>query len=78
MKSMIDVLSVVTGICAIVFGIYQFYLFATRRGDAGVYDPHSNTYHLWLAIAAAVIALLCGLAFFVRRVNKEEEIHITQ
>lgn len=78
MKSMLDVLSIVAGIAALVFGVYQFYLFATRRVDSGVYDAHSNTYHLWLAIAAAVIALICGLAFFVRRVNKEEEIHITQ
>ena len=78
MKSMIDVLSIVASIAALVFALYQFYLFATRRVDTGVYDPHSNTYHLWLAIAAAVIALICGLAFFVRRVNKEEEIHITQ
>lgn len=78
MKIMIDVLSIVAGIAALVFAVYQFYLFATRRVEAGVYDPHSNTYHLWLAVAAAVIALICGLAFFVRRVNKEEEIHITQ
>lgn len=78
MRSMIDVLSVVASLAALVFAVYQFYLFATTKAETGVYDPHSNTYHLWLAIAAAVIAVVCGLAFFLRRVNKEEEIHITQ
>jgi hypothetical protein len=31
-----------------------------------------------MAIAATVVAFICALIFFVRRVNKEEEIHITQ
>jgi hypothetical protein len=37
-----------------------------------------NTTHLWYAIAAFVVTGVCALGFFVRHVNKEEEIHITQ
>ena len=33
---------------------------------------------LWYAIGLAVVACICALLYFVRHVNKEEEIHITQ
>ena len=72
MKGMIDVLSGVVGVAALAYAIYQFYLFATYA------DPQGGHNHLWQAIIAAVVACICILAIFLRRVNKEEEIHITQ
>lgn len=78
MKSLMDILSLVVGFAATMFAVYQFYLFAVFRNASGTYDVQGGTNHLWLAIAAAVVACVCLLAFFLRRVNKEEEIHITQ
>ncbi len=79
MGSMKDILAVVVGIAAGVFAIYEYYLFATfRNAQTGVADLQGGTSHLWLAIGATVLALVCGLIYFVGHVNKEEEIHITQ
>lgn len=72
MKSMIDILMWVVGLAATAYAIYEFYRFATFPGATG------GTNHLWIAIGATVIAFVCALIYFVRRVNKEEEIHITQ
>ena len=69
---MLDILSWVVGLAATVFAIWEYYKFATFA------DPQGGHNHLWLAIGATVVALACALVFFVRRVNKEEEIHITQ
>jgi hypothetical protein len=33
---------------------------------------------MWWAIGCAVVFFVCGLIYFLGRVNKEEEIHITQ
>ena len=72
MKSLIDILTWVVGLAATVFAIYQYYKFATYT------DLQGGHTHLWLAIGATVVAFISALIFFVRRVNKEEEIHITQ
>ncbi len=69
---MLDVLTWVVGLAATAFAIYEYYKFATFPQIQGGHT------HLWLAIAATVVAFACALIFFVRRVNKEEEIHITQ
>ncbi len=71
MNSIIGPLSLVIAILAAAFAVYEFVVFTYSKGREG------NTNHLWLAIIAAVIACACALIFFVRRVNKEEEIHIT-
>jgi hypothetical protein len=72
MKSLIDILTWIVGIAATVFAIYEFYKFATLPGAT------SGTNYLWYAIGSTIVAFACALIFFVRRVNKEEEIHITQ
>lgn len=73
MKSIVDILSIVVGSAALIFALYQFYMFViTPERDPG------HTTHLWMAIGAGIVACVCLLAFFLRRVNKEEEIHITQ
>ncbi|OLE52743.1 MAG: hypothetical protein AUG51_16310 [Acidobacteria bacterium 13_1_20CM_3_53_8] len=69
---MLDVVTWIVGIAATVFAVYEYYKFATFP------DRQGGTHLLWYAIAATVVAFACALIFFVRRVNKEEEIHITQ
>jgi hypothetical protein len=78
MKSMLDILTWVIGLPATVFAVYEYIKFAQYEKAPGIVDVEGGTHHLWWAIAATVIALICALIFFVRRVNKEEEIHITQ
>ncbi len=78
MKSMLDILLWVVGLAAGVFAIYEYYLFATYKNATGTFDMQGGKGYLWMAIAATVIALVCGIVYFVRHVNKEEEIHITQ
>ena len=71
MKSLIDIISWIVGLAATAGAIWYFYKFATTPGQGG-------THFLWYAIGLAVVACACALVFFLRRVNKEEEIHITQ
>ncbi len=71
MKNMIGPLTLLIAIVAAGYAVYEFFLFGNSPGREG----HTN--HLWRAIIAAAIACVCALIFFVRRVNKEEEIHIT-
>ena len=72
MNRLIDVLCWVVGIAALGVAIWQFILFVKFPGT------DSGTHHLWIAIAAAVVTCVCALGYFLRHVNKEEEIHITQ
>jgi hypothetical protein len=68
-----DILTWVIGLIATGLAIYFFFWkYKAAPGVEG--DPK----YLWMAIGATVVAFLCALVFFVRRVNKEEEIHITQ
>jgi uncharacterized membrane protein len=72
MKSIKDILLILVALAAAAFAVYRFYLFAVTPGTT------TGTHHLWWAIGATIIALVCGLFFFLGHVNKEEEIHITQ
>lgn len=71
MKSMVGTLSLLVAIAAAIFAVYEFFLFGYSPGREG------NTSHLWMAIFGLAVACIGALIFFVRRVNKEEEIHIT-
>ncbi len=73
MGSLKNALAIIVGLVALGYGIYQFYLFV-NSGEVEVGGSH----HLWWAIGGAAIAFVCGLVYFLGRVNKEEEIHITQ
>ncbi len=77
MKSLIDIVLGAVGVIALIVAIWQFYLFTTSAGRAGP-EVGGNSTYLWYAIAAAVVACACALGIFLRHVNKEEEIHITQ
>jgi len=68
-----DMLTLVVGLISVGLAIYFF--FWKYKTAASV---HGDPKYLWMAIGATVVAFLCALAFFVKRVNKEEEIHITQ
>ena len=67
-----DMLSVGVGIIAIAIGAWQMYAYITQPPK----DPSSI--HLIIAIAAIVVAVVCGIFFMLGRVNKQEEIHITK
>lgn len=71
MSRVLDILFWVVGLGAIGFAIWQFINFVQSEGEDG------NTTFLWYAIGAAVIGCVSILAYFLRHVNKEEEIHIT-
>ena len=70
MKSLKDALVLIVGLAALGFGGYKFYLFVNTNGP--------DATDMWWAIACAVVFFVCGLIYFLGRVNKEEEIHITQ
>jgi multidrug transporter EmrE-like cation transporter len=72
MSSLKDILSLVVGIAAAIFAIYEFVKFLQTPG------AQNGTSHAIWAGVGAVIAIVCGVIFFASRVNKEEEIHITQ
>jgi hypothetical protein len=71
MKSLKDALVLIVGLVALGFGGYKFYLFVNTSEAAGSAD-------MWWAIGCAVVFFVCGLIYFLGRVNKEEEIHNTQ
>ncbi len=72
MRSMLDIVLGVVGLAALVFAIYQFYIFATAPGTEG---PRTN---LYMAIAGVAVLCVCALGIFLRHSGAEEEIHITR
>jgi len=72
MRGLVDALLVIVGLAALVFAIYEFYLFAS---PVGAYGPTKN---LVMAIVGFVVMCICVLAVFLRHSGAEEEIHITQ
>jgi len=72
MNRMLDVVYWVVGILSSLGALYFFIQFLQSKG------PEGNKSYLWYAIGLAVVACICALLYFVRHVNKEEEIHITQ
>ena len=72
MNRLLDVVYWVVGIACSAGALYFFIQFLRSPG------PYGNKSYLWYAIGLAVVACVCALLYFVRHVNKEEEIHITQ
>ena len=70
-----DILTWVIGLLATALAVY-FFFWKYKEATPG--QAHGDPKYLWFAIGCTVVAFLCALVFFVRRVNKEEEIHITQ
>jgi multidrug transporter EmrE-like cation transporter len=67
-----DVVSLVVGLAAAGIAIWQSVVFLRLPG------AQSGGKHAVYAGIAIVVAIICGAIFFAGRVNKEEEIHITQ
>jgi hypothetical protein len=67
-----DILYLLIGIAAAAFAIWRGWVFFSATGPEG---PKTD---MILAILGAVVACVFGVLFLVGRVNKEEEIHITQ
>lgn len=67
-----DVVSLVVGLAAAGVAIWQAMVFYKTSG------AQSGGTHAIYAGVAIVVAIICGAIFFAGRVNKEEEIHITQ
>lgn len=70
MKSLVDILAIIVAVAGFVGFLYEFYVFETAEG--GGYT------HLWISLASVAIGIAGALVYFLRHVNKEEEIHITQ
>ena len=68
---MADFLLSIVGLAALGGAIFEFYKFVTDTSGGG----HMNG---WIALVLAVVFCACALLLFLRHVNKEEGIHITQ
>ena len=71
MNRTMDILYWVVGLLAAIGAVWYFVRFLQNT------NPEGDRASLFIAIGAAVIACVCALLFFLRHVNKEEEIHIT-
>ena len=68
-----DLLFAVVGLIAAVVGAWQIWSFLNvPKGQ-----PVSNT-PLFIGIFCVIVALICGVFFMLGRVNKNEEIHVTE
>ena len=67
---MVDLLLSVVGLGSLGGAIFTFYKFVT--------DTTPSKTMGWAALALAIVFCACALLLFLRHVNKEEEIHITQ
>ena len=67
------------GIAAAVYALYEFMRFATATDPAtGFQDMWAGVNHLYVGLAAAVVAAVCIVWAFVRRPHEMEEIHVTR
>jgi uncharacterized membrane protein len=71
MNRTLDIIYWVVGLLTSVGALYYFVKFLQSEGAEG------NKSLLWYAIGLGVVACVCAVLYFVRHVNKEEEIHIT-
>lgn len=69
---MVDFLLSIVGLAALGGAIFEFYKFVNDTTPSG---GHLNG---WIALGLAVVFCACALLLFLRHVNKQEEIHITQ
>jgi uncharacterized membrane-anchored protein len=69
---MVDFLLSIVGLAALGGAIWEFYRFVSDNTADGGHR------YGWIALVLAVVFCACALLLFLRHVNKEEEIHITQ
>ena len=69
-----DLLYAVVGLIAAGVAIWQIWEFVNQ----GVRSVDANYSHIIIGVICAVVALICGGLFLSNRVNRQEEIHITE
>lgn len=67
-----DLLYVVIGLVAAGVAIWQFIVYIGQKAN------NVSSTHIIVAAVCALIALICGGLFLSGRVNKTEDIHITE
>lgn len=67
-----DILYAVLGLISAIIAIWQIIVYLGQKAN-----DVSNT-HIIVAIVCAILAIVFGGIFLSGRVNKQEEIHITQ
>lgn len=67
-----NLLYVVIGLAAIAVAIWQFTTFVGQPKTNASYMP------IVVAVICGIIALVCGALFMSGRVNRTEDIHITE
>lgn len=77
MKNSNNIMLGIIGLGMAAIATWQFYLFVAFKNSQGFLETQGGTFHLWLAIGAAVIACLCAFVTIFRRINQPEELHIT-
>ena len=78
MKRLVDLLDVVVGVIAFAVAIWQLIVFVTYQDAQGRPDMMAGINHLWLGLVALVVAIACGVIYYIRHVKPIEEIHITE
>ena len=70
-----DLLYAVVGLIAAAVAAYGIYSYLTQKVAKGAEPDHT-----WIIIGviSAIVALVCGGLFLSGRVNREEEIHVTE
>ena len=69
---MVDFLLSIVGLAALGGAVFEFYKFVSDN------SPGASHMTGWIALLLAIVFCACALGLFLRHVNKEEEIHITQ
>jgi len=68
---MVDFILSIVGVAAVGGAIYVFFFRFIGQNGHWVWDGI-------IAVALAIVFCACALLLFLRHVNKEEEVHITQ
>ena len=70
-----DLLYAVVGLIGAIVAAFGIYSYLTQKVPRG-----GEADHTWMIIGviSAIVALICGGLFLSNRVNREEEIHITE
>ena len=69
-----DLLYAVVGLIAAGVAVWQIWFFVNQD----VRSADADYKQLIIGVICAVVALICGGLFLSNRVNKQEEIHITE
>jgi len=79
MKRMIDLPIWLIGLLGLVVAVWQSMAFlGSKDPHSGIPDIMAGLTHLWWAVGAAIVSIVCVVAYFVRHPRIEEEIHISR